>query len=193
MKKIFLASFIFLTFFISRSVFAGLIITPAPPINNLSKTVHISCTNGGDTVVVYVANSGDYVGQYSCPNYFTGNYLTSGGLTNGTYGLYRLVECNSSLAPCYHENYSQAFNDAGYVGENMISYINPVATGVFFGGENVNERQQIFINDLGASVGTTTNDLKIPLGVVGGIILAFIGVRFIISLFYGATSDKTTK
>lgn len=46
-------------------------------------------------------------------------------------------------------------------------------------------------NVLGASVGTTTTGLLPLIAIVGGVILAFIGIRFIVSLFNETKQNKT--
>lgn len=110
-------------------------------------------------------------------------------------------EMGVSTLPNGDYNFKIWFNNADtrvYFNYTQDNYIKPVPSyGSIFFPKEPDGINTFDGNDLMASVGgatqATTGDLTLIVALIGGIILAIIAIRFIVSAFYGTDPNKKTK
>ena len=179
----------------SAEVFTTL---PSPQV--LGTNIVISCSDSAHKFRTY---SDDGIATSSsaktCAGYsFNINYGSPDMVVN-------IVECDPALSACSNINYSDALTDAGFVSQIAFTFTAPLPppppTATGYEGGLLYPRDPITgasdANLLIASVATSTQDTFGSLGpvlaLIGGIILAFIVIKWIIGLVKSTNDTKNNK
>lgn len=195
MKKKFLSFlFSFLLCFGFYGLASAEITTNLPSPQLPSQLIHITC-NVGDKFRTYAS---DGVATSSSVKNCSGYDFTIYGA-----GTINIVECLTTLSDraCNNTFYSDALTDTGYISQITYTFSTPPPTATGYESGLLYPRDPITgasdANLLIASVATSTQDTFGSLGpilaLIGGIILAFIVIKWIIGLVKGTNDNKNNR
>lgn len=197
--KIFVLSLIIgLSFGIVGNAFAQIYTSlPSPQIFGVG--VQVSCSNI-DYDVMFANENGEIIGGVICDGGFPLDHIYSDIQTAGTY---TLIECNHSVGDfCNDETLELMMDNIDYISQTTFTFTEAVEDnpygGIFFRPSGTDSENDLgsaneLLASAGLAVNDTTNGLLPILAVVLGVILAFIGIKYIITLYNEADEYKKNK
>ena len=199
-KKILFSVFVFAFVLFGYSYAFATVTTNETNPATTGTSVTFFCSDGDR--VVFFDSTGEHISHQSC------SPLTGTGVVKEA-GVYTIVECKSSLSNSNCDasgtrNLS-AFNAIEVSSGSNVSQTSfewrastgggtgGAVSGIHFFEPSALTGDASVTNQLGASVGTTTGSLLPVVAVVGGIILAMIGIKWVVDTLKNTADNKKTK